>query len=82
MSCIFQFERHLVKFDWFWLRNVNLTSKLHAGYMVINYMVKWTTWSILGWYRFSYTENYWIFGQIYVNVWRTNMHLPYIWHAV
>ena len=35
-----------------------------TGYMVIGYKVKSDIRSILGWYGFPYTKNYWIYGQI------------------
>ena len=42
------------------------------GYMVIGYMVKSVIWSILSWYRFSYTNKYWIYGQI-LDIWSENL---------
>ena len=37
---------------------------VYTGYMVIGYKVKSDIRSILGWYGFPYTKNYWIYGQI------------------
>ena len=39
-------------------------STVDTGYMVIGYKVKSDIRSILGWYGFPYTKNYWIYGQI------------------
>ena len=46
------------------ISEVDLYCTVDTGYMVIGYKVKSDIRSILGWYGFPYTKNYWIYGQI------------------
>ena len=45
-------------------KNFYNPATVDTGYMVIGYKVKSDIRSILGWYGFPYTKNYWIYGQI------------------